>query len=101
MREIKFRTWDPFNAVMTYSGKLGLTKFFANYEAAIEGGNEPLLEQFTGLHDNGKDLDWWEGDIFEHPSGKCVIKWYHGGALYARQWWLFSCLGCSELGCAA
>ena len=36
--------------------------------------------QNTGLKDkNGKGLDWWEGDIFEHPSGICVIKWYEGG----------------------
>jgi len=36
--------------------------------------------QFTGLKDkNDKNLDWWEGDIFEHPSGLCVIKWYKGG----------------------
>jgi len=26
-------------------------------------------EQFAGLHDkNGKDLDWWEGDIFARAS---------------------------------
>jgi len=36
--------------------------------------------QSTSLKDkNGKELDWWEGDIFEHPSGICVIKWYEGG----------------------
>ena len=38
------------------------------------------VSQQTGLKDkNGTDLDWWEGDIFEHPSGLCVIKWYEGG----------------------
>ena len=36
--------------------------------------------QFAGLCDgDGKELDWWEGDVFDHPSGKCVIKWHQGG----------------------
>lgn len=38
------------------------------------------IEFSTGLKDkNGQELDWWEGDVFDHPSGKCVIKWHDGG----------------------
>ena len=42
--------------------------------------------QFTGLLDkNGKDLDWWEGDILEldgGASGAHVIEWDNNGACF-------------------
>ena len=54
MREIKFRAWDPFNAVMIYS-KI-LSNFFNTFEKAVNGENNPVLMQFTGLLDkNGKE----------------------------------------------
>lgn len=35
---------------------------------------------YAGVHDaEGNELDWWEGDIFYHLSGQCVIKWHEGG----------------------
>jgi len=36
--------------------------------------------QFTGLCDkNDKELDWWEGDIFNHRSGTYLIIYEEGG----------------------
>ena len=69
MREHKFRIWDtkldkyntsPHLVLRPLSGKIS------------EGSTYPeglILMQFTGLLDkNGVDLDWWEGDMFKHPS---------------------------------
>lgn len=54
-----------------------------NYKKGITGFIGVIPEsvgQATGLKDkNGKQLDWWEGDIFEHPSGVCAIKYKDGG----------------------
>lgn len=30
-------------------------------------------------NEEGIDLGWWEGDIFDHPSGMCIIVWKDGG----------------------
>jgi len=88
MREIKFRFWDTKENkwmvdgrnetnIYDFAFKPGMNWNFITKAEAIE---RVIVEQFTGLTDkNGTDLDWWEGDIFEHPSGLCVIKWYEGG----------------------
>ena len=48
--------------------------------------SDVILMQFTGLLDkNGKDLDWWEGDILEldgGASGAHVIEWDNNGACF-------------------
>jgi len=42
-------------------------------------------EMSTGLLDeNGKDLDWWEGDILKHKNTIYSIVWHNGG-LYAME----------------
>ncbi len=67
MRVIKFRAWDKENGcyvklrehpqlVLRLSGTL------------TEGSTTPdyILEQFTNLCGKaGRDLDWWEGDVFK------------------------------------
>lgn len=42
-----------------------------------------ILEQFAGLHDkNGKDLDWWEGDLLREDGGKIMEIVYEDGCFW-------------------
>lgn len=61
MRQHKYRFWDPFNEVMTYS-KASLVLFFKLYARAVAGGNAPALMEWTGVVDRyGQEI--FEGDI--------------------------------------
>jgi len=107
MREIRFRAWDCQEKKMQYqdnhvsfhfSGRANWTcwwRFSAPDQKCVSGSGfqEDAIMQFTGLKDkNGKDLDWWEGDILkvwstyetEEPI-EClaVIKWDSKNAWFA------------------
>lgn len=80
-RTIKFRMWDHFNEEMTYSEN-DLVKFFTKYNLLVEGKNDPVLMQFTGLLDkNGKEI--YEGDVVKFTMGDeeriCVVEYKNGG----------------------
>ena len=87
MREIKFRFYDPFNAVMIYSDNFDdLGKFFDEYYETERGGNNPKLMQYTGRKDRS-GVDIYESDVYnrEYPE---VVKYenstsssnHHGGS---------------------
>ena len=71
MRVIKFRCWDFSEKKMYYE------------DCNCKCRNAPVM-QSTGLCDkNGKDLDWWEGDI---------VKTY--GETYKENWLIIKDQGC-------
>ena len=85
-REIKFRAWDKDTEYMFYSDKSEDEYFFEFKNGKLRGyairpprsSSDPMeppepycddypVMQSTGLKNkNGKDLDWWEGDVFTH-----------------------------------
>ncbi len=51
--EKKFRFWVKFNEEMAYSENFNnLACFFNEYQENVDGGNDPVLEQWTGLYDS-------------------------------------------------
>ena len=93
MRTIKFRVWCEYEIegqlhkemcgpenwfLLTQTGHLmshGPMSFNPNAEKDYK---VITPEFFTGLKDkNGKDLDWWEGDILKSPEGKYYTLRYH------------------------
>jgi hypothetical protein len=86
MREIKFRAWNKSGNQWEYFtlAELALGAMYTK----VKGTNALICHwknyehwgRSAGLKGkNGKDLNWWEGDIFDHPSGQCVIEWWNGG----------------------
>lgn len=77
MREHKFRAVTR-EVNLIYD--IDSIEFFTD-GTIIVNGEIPVdaLEEWTGLKDkNGRNLDWWEGDRFKHPSGEYVIEWWEG-----------------------
>ncbi len=90
IREIKFRHWDTFNEVMNYCVDMYvdyLSKFFIEYNSAIQGGNDCYLMQFIGFKDKeGKEI--YESDIVEiRHFGKLekVVIVFHNG-MFCFKW---------------
>ena len=93
-REIKFRAWDEEAELMFYSDNLPDDYFFEFTDGTLRGyairppraSSDPMeppepycndypVEQYAGLNDkNGKDLDWWQGDVFEIHGRKTLFR---------------------------
>ena len=69
MREIwQCRIWNPHTESFEYSGGTPMMQsMFFRTTATLLTVDEQKYEYQTGLKDkNGKDIDWWEGDLFQH-----------------------------------
>ena len=80
MSRLQFRAWDKRRQEYLTEGNIyiGLNgdKYLDVLDYRIKD-DRFIIMQSTGLSDkNGKDLDWWEGDILEDEDGfKFVIEY--------------------------
>ena len=79
MKEIKFRVWDNhYNRWEERPCAINKEGILFIYNVDSGEWFEPshtgyTVEWYTGLKDkNGKDLDWWEGDIFARSSDRQI-----------------------------
>ncbi len=84
MRDIKLRAWDKTRKRWVGNNASHMIALYDAYPEVL------ILMQFTGLCDrNGKDLDWWEGDILECGDRRCIIRYDDAQGL----WRLFTPFG--------
>ena len=92
MREIKFRAWSiKDNSYINGCNMFGFVlgqgapeEMLQRYDSKWKTG-EFCLEQFTGLKGkNGKDLDWWEGDLFQESQGLLKQIIYEDGCFWLQ-----------------
>ena len=95
-RIVKFRAWNPTTKMMWYEGEMNGFEYYRCYMSkngnswqlircgrVVASSEDCILEQFADLEDGlGGFLNWWEGDIFDHPGGIHVIKWKEGGLFF-------------------
>jgi uncharacterized phage protein (TIGR01671 family) len=94
MRELKFRAWDKFNACFWESDGKNLSEFFTRMQYLIDGDNELIFQQYTGMKDKkGKEI--YEGDIihfktsfendnddYDYSEKPFVIEWNKHAAAF-------------------
>ena len=97
MRELRFRAWDKKRSEMVdfrnckdgilfCQGMVEVSSGWDSYDSPTFNETEPdryIIEQYLGLKDkNGKDLDWWEGDVFEIHGRKTLFRITEEGGCY-------------------
>lgn len=83
MKEIKFRAWDKKEKRMLEVRCIDWTNQRIYFSVRQDRFGDDVVErldfhkviflQFTGLLDkDGKDLDWWEGDLISKPESRVI-----------------------------
>lgn len=91
MRKFKFRGFNTITKTML--DLKACTPLAMSPSLKCDGVFLPFTDEIILMEHAGlKDLDWWEGDVFDHPRGRCVIVWrkgglyMHGGDGYTPVW---------------
>jgi len=75
---LKFRVFDKFNHCFMYSDQFSsLAGFFDDFLSAKNGGNNPILEQWSTFHDT-ENKEIFAGDIVTNGSLNFLIVFNRG-----------------------